>query len=177
MSKKTVQLATPLIPSPEVFQRVGFTFKTGKNNKEMATLPEGWTTNRIRGNIASEVTLYDEKRRARGHSDIVSNAFKNQVQSYTRMYTRYSIQVINMRDNHPDGNYEVFLCKIEPSFANQDSRLNHDIVFTAGRTQIEPKYDYIRGVYSDSNRAVRKCIEFANKNFPDWQNPEAYWDD
>jgi hypothetical protein len=23
---------------------------------------------------------------------------------------------------------------------------------------------------------VRLCMEYANKNFPDWLNPEAYWD-
>jgi hypothetical protein len=171
-----VQLATPLKPSSEVFQHIGVQLGEITGNKYSATLPKGWTYRRVKGNVSTETVVYDEKGRARIHCNQVFAKYLAYVKSETRLYRRYSIQVINRHDNHPEGNYEVVLCKIEQSFENQVARLNDDIIFSAGRTSIEPQYDLNTHQYSSSHNVVRLCMEYANKNFPDWLNPEAYWD-
>ena len=171
-----VLLATPLKPSNEAFQKIGIQLGKQTGSRCSVTLPKGWTYRTVKGNVSTETTVYDEKGRARIHSTHVSARYLDYVKSETRIYRRYSIQVINRHDNHADGDYEVVFCKIEPSFANQVSRLNDDIIFTAGRTRTEPVYDVNNHMYSSSHHVVRVCMEYANKNFPDWQNVEAYWD-
>ena len=171
-----VLLATPLKPSDEVFQKIGIQLGKYTGSRRSVTLPKGWKYRTEKGNVSTETTVYDEKGRARIHSTHVNARYLDYVKSETRIYKRYSIQVINRHDNNVDGDYEVVLCKIEPSFVNQVSRLNDDIIFSAGRTRIEPVYDMNNHMYSASHHAVRMCMEYADKNFPDWLNIEAYWD-
>ena len=171
-----VLLATPLKPSGEVFQKIGVIPGKQTGSRCSVTLPKGWSYRTVKGNVSTETTVYDDKGRARLHSTHVNARYLDYVKSETRLYRRYSIQVINRHDNNPDGEYEVVLCKIEPSFENQVSRLNDDIIFSAGRTRIEPVYDMNSHMYSSSHHVVRKCMEYADKNFPEWLNAEAYWD-
>ena len=172
----TVQLATPLKPSNEAFERIGINLGKVSGNKISATLPNGWNFRKVKGNVSTETVIYDEKGRARVHSNLVFAKYLDYVKSESRVYRRYSIQVINRHDDHKDGDFEVVLCKIEPSFENQALRLIDDNIFSAGRTRTEPVYDTNTHMYSNSHPAVRTCMEYANKNFPDWQNTEAYWD-
>ena len=172
----TVQLAIPLKPSNETLERIGFKLGKISGNRISVTLPTGWNFLKVKGNASTETVIYDDKGRARVHSSLVSAKFLAYAKSETRAYRRYSVQVINRHDDHEDGNYEVVLCKIEPSFQNQKARLIDDIIFSAGRTRNEPAYDTNTHMYSSSHHAVRVCMEYANKNFPDWLNTEAYWD-
>ena len=171
-----VQLAWPLKPSSEAFERIGCKLGKVTGNKISATLPKDWHYRKVKGNVSTETLIYDEKGRARAHSSQVFAKYLDYVKSESRVYRRYSIQVINRHDGHKDGDYEVVLCKIEPSFENQAARLNDDIIFSAGRTRIEPVYDINTYLYSASHHAVRVCMEYANANYPDWLNTEAYWD-
>ena len=173
----TVQLAWPLKPSSEAFKRIGC--KTGevKGNKIPVTLPNGWNHRNVNGSISTETTVYDEKGRARACSSKVLARYLGYVKNESRLYRRYSIQVIDHHDGHNDGNYEVVLRKIEiPPFEKQDERIYEETVFSAGRTRIEPVYDFNTYSFSPSHPAVRVCMEYANANYPDWLNTEAYWD-
>lgn len=178
-SKQKVILTGPMKPNIDVVRAMGIKLtemKTKSSSKYTAVLPEGWSAQKTKGNISTEIVIYDDKNRARVHCSQVAANFLYIAKSETRVYRRYSVQVINRHDNHPEGNFEVILCKIEPSFENQGPRLIDDIVFNAGRTRIEPQYDNNIHTYSRSHSVVRACAEYADHNFPDWMNPEAYWD-
>lgn len=177
-SSSRVQLVAPLKPSREAIQQMGIklTEVKGNANKFNATLPQGWCYVSVNGNISTEITIFDDKRRARLHCTKVKANSLAYAKHETRVYKRYSIQVMNRHDNHPDGDYEVVLCKIEQAFENQVPRLIDDIVFSAGRTRFEPQYDNISNSYSSSHAAVRTCIQHADLNYPGWEKTDTYWD-
>ena len=176
MAKK-VQLGGKVTPSLEDFSKVGFIIGTFKNNKFPATLPEGWTSIKSTGHHGSETVIFDEKNRARANIFIVKAKSQVYASSESRLYRRYSIQCINHHDADPQGNYEIALYKIEPSFENQSKKDPHDVlVISAGRTRVAPQYDTATNTYSDTHPAVRICKEYADLNFPDWLDPTAYWD-
>ena len=178
-NNQKVILTGPLKPNIDVFRAIGIKITDVKGNtanKYTATLPEGWSAQKNKGNLSTEIDIFDDKGRARVHCSQVAAKFLYIAKSETRVYRRYSIQVTNHQDDHPDGPIEVTLRKIQPSFENQGPRLIDDIIFNAGRTRIEPQYDNKIHTYSLSHSTIRACAEYADKHFPDWMNPEAYLD-
>ena len=178
MANSKVLLVGPVKPSIKAVEQMGIklTPVKGNANKFNATLPQDWCYVSVSGNISTEITVFDDKRRARLHCTRVKSNCLAYAKHETRVYRRFSIQVMNRDDNHPDGKYEVVLCKIEQAFENQVPRLIDDIVFSAGRTRVEPQYDNITNTYSQSHAEVRRCIEHANQNYPGWENTDTYWD-
>lgn len=171
MEKTSVQMALPLSPSQEAYEKLGFTFKKGglDGNPELitATLPEGWFLERHISPVNDSHTIYDADGVPRIYSLYVYPHRRHVITSETVMYRRYRLKACKLDDS---GSCEMVLF---------DYKTNKSI-YSGGVCDHQPRFNYNLGEYfhdfpEDPECPVFWCQHYAKEHFPDWMNPEAYW--
>lgn len=141
-----------MFPSKSSFEDLGFSFDSSSNGAYAVNLPNGWST--LSSSHNSSVIL-DDKNRKRGFSffGFCSVAKKDRVE----LLTRYN--VASKRLAHND-RYSPLLVYI----ADSDGKNIHDI----GLCGTDNSEDYFQ--------LVHKAENYLDESFPDWRNPNKYWD-
>ena len=176
MSEKVV-LVSPLLPSQEAFEEAGFIIENNAvSSYVIATLPENWTTRKIPELFGDMKVVYDERGRERATIFDAEPTFSAiRAKNGSKLVRWYNVMAINRRDNHEDGNYEIVFCEpVSTSPSQNKARIN--ILFSGGRTHEHPEYDPEQDTYSCDDPAVKACIEYADKTYPNWRDYKANWD-
>lgn len=177
MDKKTVLLATPLTPSKEAFERLGFTFKESDTPDVIeAILPENWRAVVKNDSAVCTTALYDAKNRVRAHSYRVNPSYTEILSGHTGLFCKYVINSVYRGGKFSRRKYKASVFEnvpitdghTEPSYAKE--------LFSGGKTKQFLAYDPDTEKYNTDDPAIRKCFDFLQQNYPDWRNPEAYWD-
>jgi hypothetical protein len=137
-------------PSREVFEKVGFTFESIRDNVLCkATLPAGWTIK----NEGYWSYIYDDKGRFRANSFYKFWDMCGHMKLCSRFYIGYEHVV-------KDDVYSP----VRVAVKNSDDK----VVFITEESAEE---------YSKEHDALRgKAKEYLNQNYPDWEDPTKYWD-
>lgn len=177
MNNKTVLLAKPLEPSKEAFEKLGFTFsKCDIPNLIEATIPEGWSVVRRNDGVISTVIIYDQKNRIRAHSYEVCSSYSEILSGHTGLFCRYSIKSIYLGGKNKNRKYEIAVCENTPIVNGDTDPLYDKKIFSAGRSKDILVYDCNTKKYLTEHRTVKKCVKFMEQNYPNWNDPLAYWD-
>ena len=130
------------------FQRLGFTFDSSNDENCNVKLPEGW---HIVSNQTSSI-VFDSKNRKRIFSRINFFAKKNDV----KLLTRYKVESKRLA-NDKFSPISVYVCDF-------DGNPIKDIGLC--------------GTYhsEDYNRLVEQAENYLDENFPNWRDPDKYWD-
>lgn len=147
-------LAIDMKPEKEVWEKLGFSFSeiSGDDVLCKAKLPTGWCLNSTEHPMWNNIV--DNKGNVRA-SMFYKAAFYDR-SAHMNLETRYRLD----RDYIDEDTVEVY-------FGNKNEKL-----FVAG------KYSYSEDdAYEKSEKCYQLAEDFANKNYPDWKNPLAYWDD
>ena len=147
-------LAIEMKPEKKVWEKLGFSFSEipGDDVLCKATLPSGWTLRATDHAMWNDIVDTNNNVRA---SMFYKAAFYDR-SAHMNLENRYCIN----RDYINEDTVEI-------SFGSKNEKL-----FVAG------KYSYSDDdAYEKSEKCYQLAEDFANKNYPDWKNPLAYWDD
>ena len=188
-NKNTVTLVKPLEPSIEAYRRLGFTFKECDNPDFIeATLPEGWKAVGRNDGAVYTTVLFDIKNRIRAHSYDISPSYAHILGGHTGLFCKYSIKSVNISKTRKFRRFRIFRKFIKrkeyeivvfeniPIINDETNPLYAKKIFSGGKSNCNLAYDRSTDRYCTEDPAVAKCINYMQLNFPDWQNPEAYWD-
>lgn len=147
-------------PSRKDWEDLGFTFNDipGDNVLCVATLPEGWSIKPTDQPMWSDVV--DENGITRG--DMFYRASTYDRDAHMKLWPRYGIR------------REVIGKETEIYFGNADEKLfvagSVTVDFNASKEEIENQFETI-------NELILVAQDFANENYPYWENVHAYWND
>ena len=154
----TTKITKNLNPEKEIWEDLGFTFTNNNDNNTLynTTLPTGWSIQPT--NHSMLLNIIDEHNRIRGN--ILCN-------TNTSIYlnTRYRICV-----NYVGKGYNT----IEIYFGNEEEKL-----FIAGLVHKKNCTDRLEIVkaYEEQIRLTRLAQEWAEYNYPDYEDVRAYWNE
>lgn len=147
----TCLVPTKIIPRKESFIDLGFTFNKvfPYPNLCIVTLPKNWIS------VASEdddtwCLLLDEKNCERGYYVYEPNSPNNFITLLTRFYISL--------ETDPDDRTEKYL------YLFVKDRTNGRVLFSESE---EP---------TEKDKMIDSAKDFLNIQYPDWENPSAYWD-
>lgn len=177
MDKKSVLLATPLTPSKQTFERLGFTFKESEIPGVIeAFLPENWRAVGRNDGAVSTTVLYDAQNRVRAHSYSVSPSYVDIISGHTGLFSKYIINTVYCGGIFSRRQYKASVFENCPIIDDDTNPFYANNIFYGGRTKQALAYDPNAEKYNTDDPAIKKCFDFLQQNYPDWQNPEAYWD-
>ena len=154
----TTKIPKKLNPEKEIWEDLGFTFTNNNDNNTLynTTLPTGWSIQPT--NHSMILNIIDE------HNQIRGNILCN---TNTSIYlnTRYRICV-----NYVGKGYNT----IEIYFGNEEEKL-----FIAGLVHKKNCTDRLEIVkaYEEQIRLTRLAQEWAEYNYPDYEDVRAYWNE
>lgn len=154
----TTKIPKKLNPEKEIWEDLGFTFTNNNDNNTLynTTLPTGWSIQST--NHSMILNIIDEHNRIRGN--ILCN-------TNTSIYlnTRYRICV-----NYVGKGYNT----IEIYFGNEEEKL-----FIAGLVHKKNCTDRLEIIkaYEEQIRLTRLTQEWAEYNYPDYEDVRAYWNE
>lgn len=130
------------------FQRLGFTFDSSNDETCKVKLPKGW---RVISNQTSSIIL-DSKNRRRIFSRMGFFSKKDDVKLLTRYHVS-SQRVANDR-------FSPILVYVSDSDGHMIKGID------------------VCGTYhsEDYDRLVKQAESYLDENFPNWRNPDMYWD-
>lgn len=130
------------------FQRLGFTFDSSNDETCKVKLPEGW---HIVSNQTSSIIL-DNKNRRRIFSRMGFFSKKNDV----KLLTRYRVDSKRIANDR----FSPILVYVSDSDGNMVKGID------------------LCGTYhsEDYNQLVKKAENYLDENFPNWRDPDKYWD-
>ena len=147
-------------PSRKDWEDLGFIFSDipGDNVLCVATLPDGWSIKPTDQPMWSDVV--DENGITRG--DMFYRASTYDRDAHMKLWQRYGIR------------REIIGEETEIYFGNADEKLfvagRVTIDFNASKEEIEKQFDTI-------NELIMAAQDFADENYPFWENVHAYWND
>ena len=154
----TTKIPKKLNPEKEIWEDLGFTFTNNNDNNTLynTTLPTGWSIQPT--NHSMILNIIDEHNQIRGN--ILCN---NNTSIY--LNTRYKICV-----NYVGKGYNT----IEIYFGNEEEKL-----FIAGLVHKKNCTDRLEIVkaYEEQIRLTRLAQEWAEYNYPDYEDVRAYWNE
>lgn len=176
-NKNTVTLVKPLEPSIEAYRKLGFTFKRDVNpDFIVATLPKGWHAEKRNDNAVYTTILFDSKNRVRAHSYEVIPSFLDIFRPHTELFCKYTIRPICLKGLYGYDRYEYAVLENSPAAEYETDPMYSEKLFSGGKPKCIFTFDEQTNRYYTEDHAIEKCVNFMRLNFPDWQNPEAYWD-
>ena len=160
---RNTMMAKKMNPSKEVWEKLGFSFSEIPNDDTLcqATLPDGWTIKPTDHAMWNEI--FDSNNAKRGAMFYKSSFYDRDAHMY--LESRYKICTKYLDDNYESR--EVY-------FGNEQ-----EVLFIAGQIIIPEKATRQERIDAyEKEEKLRKIAEqFANENYPDWENVQAYWDD
>lgn len=152
------------------YEDLGITFKEYQDELEItAILPEGWT----REGTGYWTTVYDEKKRARFTFFEKSAIYDRD--AFTHKKRRYTCDR-DFTGDHKDG-YRVikhFVVDADGTVLFKCRAVK--IKDESGSKDEEVSDRFWHKYYGAIKRQEIKCEAYLNENYPDWKNPDAYWD-
>ncbi len=156
------RMARKMRPSREAWEKLGFVFSDIEGDDVLcnAVLPEGWSIKATDHSMWNNI--YDEKGNERG-SMFYKAAFYDR-DAHMNLERRYHICTVDK-----DGDSNI----VEVYFGNSKEKL-----FVAGELEHNPDAPSAerRKFYDEEEKLRELAIEYANENYPEWEDPTAYWD-
>ena len=155
-------LAKRMYPSRADWESLGFTFVDIPDDNVLchAELPEGWSIEATSHSM--HINILDANGLKRG-SMFYKAAFYDRNASMS-LERRYGIFRKYFEEN--PRTFEVY-------FGNEQ-----EILFVAGKV-VKPTNgteEEIDAAYAEAERLEKIALEWANENYPEWENIHAYWD-
>ena len=153
-------MARNMRPCKEEWEKLGFVFTDIPGDDELyeAKLPEGWST--VPSEYPKKNNILDENKNIRG--SIFYNISYYGIIAEMQLYRRYNIVV-----EHDNNLIEVY-------FGNKEEKL-----FVAGQirnSDYSHDNDGNKAYFKEEDRLKKLAEDFANENYPDWKNFNAYWE-
>lgn len=133
---------------------LGFTLESQDGIHFDVTLPEGWSLRKILDNVGY---LIDDSLRIRGR------VYKNNHFTSILLNTYYKVYKTVNKENS-------FQKEIQVYFGTGD-----EVIYNAGVVKVN-RYTYIGDTVNKEIELENKAKEYANINYPGWDNPINYWD-
>lgn len=159
---RRVHVAKKVRPSKEAWEQLGFTFTDIEGDDILcnATLPKGWSIQATEHSMWNNII--DENGMIRGRMYYKAAFYDRHAHMY--LECRYKMCNIYVGEDH--STTEIY-------FGNNEEKL-----FVAG--QIHSKENETReerlARYNLEEELEEKTRNWANQNYPDWENVHAYWD-
>ena len=155
----SVIMPVEMHPSRKDWEDLGFAFNNipGDDVLCAATLPKGWSIKPTDQPLWSDIV--DENGITRG--DMCYRASTYDRDAHMKLWHRYSIR------------REIIGKETEIFFGNTTEKL-----FVAGRAIIDfdSSKEDIQKQFDRINELIMLAKDFADENYPDWENVHAYWD-
>jgi len=162
MVNSEIMLSREMNPSKEVWEKLGFVFYEIPGNKVLykAELPKGWKL--VPNEHPMWSNLIDEFGNLRGQM-FYKSSYTIDI-SNMELFKKYGIRRKNISDDPIIDEYY---------FGNPK-----EVLFVGGRTTLPLNAtDEQREEYFKQESEIRaKLLEFADENYPGWDDPCAYWD-
>ena len=165
-----ILLAKDMKPRREIWENLGFKFENSEEDAVVceAKLPEGWTIVPIE-TYKYEIKDANNLTRAKMTYNIKINT------ASMRLITRYGIHSSYEERDTVDifGRKSKVRVKVV-YFGTEEER-----IYVAGEAQFEDycSNEEINEFYNDKNRLEKMANEYGDKNYPDWKNLMAYWEE
>lgn len=159
--RRTTKMAKSMYPDQCVWESLGFEFK-GISPDDITyetTLPTGWRLQH--GKYSSWINIIDEFDNIRGKMFYkTSNCEKK---AHMNLYRKYKISAAYL-------NGDYFTRTI--FFGNDE-----EVLFVAGQItgMLSTNEETIKKAHEEEERLIAIAINWANENYPNWQNVDAYW--
>lgn len=149
---RNTMMAKRMWPSREDFEQLGFSFEDIPGDEVLcyATLPQGWSMKKTDHSMWNDII--DQNGMIRGSMFYKASAYD--------------------RNAHMDLNCRYYICS---RYVDEDHLIKEvyfgnekEILFVAGQTPID--------AYDDIEKLKALAKQYADENYPDWENVHAYWD-
>ena len=158
-----IMLAKVMEPPREEWEKLGFIFNeiAGEEVLLQAVLPKGWKLKQNENN-AMWTDILDEKGTLRGQM-FYKAAFYQQM-AHMELFKKYGIKRNNI--------------SMDPIIDEVYFGNSQEVLFIGGRATLplNPTEEQRNLYFEQLEEATQKVREFAAENYPDWENPLAYWD-
>lgn len=159
---KNIMMAKKMEPSIEYWEKLGFKFEDipGDDVLYSATLPEGWSLKATDHSMWNEI--FDEKGLKRGSMFYKASFYDRKAHMY--LSPRYSIHTDYIGNG--GSTREIY-------FGNEQEKL-----FVAGTVHISENAseEEILAKYDEQDKLEKLARQYAEENYPDYNNVNAYWE-
>ena len=162
MVTSEIMLSREMKPAKEIWEKLGFVFYEipGNNVLYKAELPKGWKLEPNEHPMWSD--LIDENGNLRGQMFYKSS---------------YSVDISHMVLFKKYGIYRKNI-SMDPIIDEIYFGSSEEVLFTAGRITLplNPTEEQREEYFKQESETRKRALEFAEENYPGWEDPTAYWD-
>lgn len=167
--KRIIKFAKTMNPSKEAFESVGFEFSDSDDpNTFEVKLPDGWRASKCIGwDVRHYHNIYDEKNRRRVWYLYGVSPFGGSY-GHSKLLCRYNVQdkFVDERECEYYDDADMMVTYISDRALSGGD----DCLCEIG------KFKFDEDDLESSKDLFLKACAFLDENYPDWQNPLAYWD-